>query len=461
MKKLAAIILAAGKGTRMKSRIPKVLHPVSGLPMLAYPIKVLKGLKAGKVVVVIGHGAESVQAAFESTGAEFVLQKEQLGTGHAVMCALKGLKGFKGDILILSGDVPLITAETVKALLTLHKGRGGKRPVLSLVTMLLDDPKGYGRIVRDERGAVERIVEEKDCSIPQKEINEVNSGLYLVDSGFLSDNIRKLGNANAQGEYYLPDLVELAVKAGEKVKALTHMHPSEVMGINNRVELARADRLMRLRNAESLMLSGVTVMDPETTYIDSTVKIGMDSTIYPGVHITGSTVIGEDCVIEENSKVTGSVIGDRTVIKSNSIVEDSSVGRDAVIGPFARLRPGNSIGDKVRVGNFVEVKKTTIGTGSKANHLSYLGDSVIGAQVNIGAGTITCNYDGTSKHTTVIEDGAFIGSDTQLVAPVTIGKGAYVGSGTTVTRDVPPESLVITRAGEKVVEGWARRKRKK
>lgn len=461
MSKLAAIILAAGKGTRMKSSVPKVLHPVSGLPMLAYPVNVLKGLKAEKVVVVVGHGAEAVRTAFDASGVSFVLQKDQLGTGHAVMCALKGLRGFNGDVLILSGDVPLITAETVKGLLKLHRAGAGKKPALSLVTMLLDSPKGYGRIVRDEYGSVDRIVEEKDCSAPQREINEVNAGVYLAEADFLRKNVKKLGNSNAQGEYYLPDLVELASAAGRKVKALTHLNSNEVMGINNRVELAKANRLMRLRKAEELMYAGVTIIDPETAYIDSFVKIGQDTTIYPCVHLTGETVIGSGCVVEEGSRISGSVIGDSTTIKSHSVIEDSVLGRDVVVGPFARLRPGNSISDQVRIGNFVEVKKTTFGKGSKAGHLSYLGDSVIGAGVNIGAGTITCNYDGYSKHTTVIQDGVFVGSDTQLVAPVTVGKGAYIGSGTTVTRDVPAGSLVITRAGEKVVAGWALKRAKK
>ena len=461
MKNLSAIILAAGKGTRMKSSLPKVLHRVSGLPMLAYPVNVLKGLKAGNVVVVVGHGADEVRRAFGTTGVGFVLQKEQLGTGHAVMCAMKGLKSVRGDVLILSGDVPLLTAQTVKGLLKLHRAGGKKRPALSLVTTIVDDPKGYGRVVRDEHGAVVRIVEEKDCSVLQKGINEVNAGVYLAEAGFLRSNIAKLGNRNAQGEYYLPDLVELAVGSGRKVKALTHLDANEVMGINNRVELAKANRLLRLRKAEDLMLSGVTIVDPETAYIDSTVKVGADTTIYPGVHITGDTVIGQGCVVEEGVRINGSVIGDSTTIKSHSIVEDSVLGKEVVVGPFARLRPGNSISEGVRIGNFVEVKKTSIGKGSKANHLSYLGDSVIGSGVNIGAGTITCNYDGFSKHTTVIEDGAFIGSDSQLVAPVTVGRGAYVGSGTTVTKDVPPGSLVITRTGEKVIAGWAARKRKK
>lgn len=462
MKNLAAIILAAGKGTRMKSKVPKVLHRVSGLPMLSYPVRLFKELKAQKVVLVVGHGADDVRNAFSSEKVGFVTQKEQLGTGHAVMCALKELKGFEGDILVLSGDVPLITKETINALLKMHKeGRGRKRPVLSLITTLLEDPKGYGRVVRDENGAVARTVEDKDCSPLQKKINEVNAGLYLFSSKFLMDNIRKLNTRNAQGEYYLPDLIELAVRQGERVVALTHFDPNEVMGINNRVELARANHLMNLRIAEELMLGGVTIIDPRTTYIDSGVKVGMDTTIYPGVHLLGSTVIGENCVIEEGVRIQDSRIGDNSTIKSYTVIEEASIGKEAVIGPFARLRPGNVIDDHVRIGNFVEIKKTVIGKGTKANHLTYLGDSIIGEDVNIGAGTITCNYDGVKKYQTRIEDGAFIGSDTQLVAPVVVGKGAYVGSGTTVTKDVPPGSLIITRAKERIVEGWAKKRQKK
>ncbi|MBI5826557.1 MAG: bifunctional UDP-N-acetylglucosamine diphosphorylase/glucosamine-1-phosphate N-acetyltransferase GlmU [Deltaproteobacteria bacterium] len=462
MKELAAIILAAGKGTRMKSKMPKVLHRVAGFPMLYYPLSVLKGLKAKRVIVVVGHGAEEVRAAFADEKVEFVTQSEQLGTGHAVMTAVKGLAGFRGDILILSGDVPLITKETIKALCAIHRGASlKKRPALSMVTALLEDTKGYGRVVRDEHGAVVRVVEDRDCSPLQREINEVNAGIYLVSSKFLLGNIGRVNNRNAQGEYYLPDLIEIAVKSGEKVSALTHLYPEEVFGINNRVELARADKIMRKRTAEALMLNGVTIIDPDSTYIDAQVKAGMDTVIYPGVHLIGPTVIGEDCVIEENVRIEDSSIGDNSTIKSHSIIEDSEAGKEVSIGPFARLRPGSVIRDRARIGNFVEVKKTVVGKGSKANHLTYLGDSVIGEGVNIGAGTITCNYDGFSKHTTTIEDGAFIGSDTQLVAPVRVGKGAYVGSGTTVTRDVPPDSLVTTRAEERVIEGWAERKRRK
>lgn len=459
MKNLAVIVLAAGKGTRMKSTRPKVLHEVAGRPMLFYPLAIMEELKAGRVAVIIGHGADDVKAAFPSKKIGFVLQKEQLGTGHAVLTALKSLSGFSGDVLVLSGDVPLITKETVSAFLKLHRTGGKNRPAISLITMALDAPRGYGRVVRDEERAVVRIVEDKDCTPGERHINEVNSGIYVFRSDFLFTAIKKIGRDNAQGEYYLPDLIALAVAKGLRVKALTHADPEEVMGINNRVELARAASVMRRRINESLMMGGVTIIDPERTYIDHGVKIGADTIVYPGAHLKGATVIGEGVVIEEGARIVDSKIGPSTAIKSYSIVEESVVGSSVQIGPFARLRPGNVIEDKARIGNFVEVKKSRIGRGSKANHLSYIGDSVIGEGVNIGAGTITCNYDGVHKHKTTIEDNAFIGSDSQLVAPVTIGKGAYVGSGTTVTKDVPPDALVITRAKERVIEGWAKKKR--
>lgn len=464
MNNLCAIVLAAGKGTRMKSSIPKVLHPVAGHPMLRYPVDVLRELKAKKIMLVVGFGADEVRKAFSPLSplsldkVSFVEQGEQLGTGHAVMCALGGLKGFKGDVLILSGDVPLITSDTVRGLLKAHRSARKNRPAISLITALLEEPKGYGRIVRDDNGSIVRIVEDKDCSPQQKEIKEINTGLYLIDSGFLSRNIKKLGKENAQGEYYLPDLIGLAVKEGRKVASLTHMDANEVMGVNNRIELARANGIMKWRIARALMLSGVTIVDPINTYIDYGVRVGMDTTIFPGAHLIGNTSIGRNCVIEDGARIENSEVGDGSTIKSYSVVEDTKAGKEVSIGPFARLRPGSVLHDRVRVGNFVEVKKSVVGKNSKANHLTYLGDSIIGEGVNIGAGTITCNYDGVNKHTTVIEDGAFIGSDSQLVAPVKVGKGAYVGSGTTVTRDVPAGSLVITRAAEKVVEGWAEKR---
>jgi len=459
MKNLAAIVLAAGKGTRMKSRMPKVLHPVAGRPMLSYVMRLLEGLGARRVIVVVGHGAEEVQRAFASRRVTFVEQTEQRGTGHAVMCAAKALKGFNGDVLILSGDVPLLTASTVKGLFRVY--RKDRNTALGLITTILDDPGGYGRVLRDERGAVAAVVEDKDATPEQRSISEVNAGTYLVDSSFLLKNIRRLKKENVQGEYYLPDLVGMAVRRGRGVTALTHLDPAEVMGVNNRVELARASRVMRLRVLEGLMLSGVTVIDPDTTYITYGVKVGPDTTIHPSAHISGDTAIGTDCVIEQGAVIRDSAIGARSVIKSYSVIEESAIGRDVAIGPFARLRPRNRIADGARIGNFVEVKKTTMGRSSKANHLTYLGDSVIGSGVNIGAGTITCNYDGARKHTTRIDDGAFIGSDSQLIAPVRVGRKAYVGSGTTVTKDVPPGALVLSRAEEKVVKGWVKKRFKK
>ncbi len=459
MKNLSAIVLAAGKGTRMKSNRPKVLHEVAGLPMLSYPVAALKGLKAKKIVIVIGHGAQSVKDALEETGVSFAVQDEQLGTGHAVICGMKGLKGVDGDVVILSGDVPLITPQTIKGLLKIHSAGGKNRPVLSLITALMEDPSGYGRVVRDAHNRIASIVEDKDCTPAQKEINEINTGIYLADSGFLRDNLKRIGSSNRQGEYYLPDLVSLAISQGARVAAMTHADAAEVMGVNNRVDLARANSAMKERIAEGLMRSGVTIVDPANTYIDSGVKVGADTVIYPGAHLIGNTVVGKDCTIEDGCRIEGSSIGDGSIIKSYSVIESAEAGRDVVIGPFARIRPGSVLGEGVRIGNFVEVKKTRMGKGTKANHLSYLGDSLIGSGVNIGAGTITCNYDGVHKHTTIIEDGAFIGSDSQLVAPVRVGKNAYVGSGTTVTKDVPPGSLVITRTKERVIEGWGEKKK--
>lgn len=456
MKNLAAIVLAAGKGTRMKSSLPKVLHPVAGRPMLFYGLSVLKELRIKKTVVIIGYGAMSVKEAFASEKAVFVLQKEQLGTGHAVACGLKALKGFSGDVLIVSGDVPLITKDTLKALKQV-KDRERDTP-LALITTVLSNPSGYGRVIRDRDRKVVRIVEDKDAKAGERAVHEVNTGIYLITSDFLSRNIKKISSSNAQREYYLPDLIELASSAGHRVAALTHIEPEEVMGVNNRLELAKASAVMRKRVMDSLMLQGVTIVAPENTYIDWGVKIGADTTIHPSATLSGDTEIGGNCVIEEGVKITDSTIGRGTTVKSLSVIESCKVGSNVVIGPFARLRPGSVISGDVRIGNFVEVKKTTIGKGTKANHLSYLGDAVIGEHVNIGAGTITCNYDGMKKSRTTIEDGAFIGSDTQLVAPVTIGKDAYVGSGTTVTSDVPPGSLMITRAKERVIEGWVRKK---
>lgn len=447
MKNIGAIVLAGGKGTRMNSKTPKVLHPLCGKPMLFYPLEVLKSLNVSPVVCVIGHGAEEIKEAFPdapASGVSFSLQRPQLGTGHAVMSAIRGGKGgglhnFKGDLLILSGDVPLITRETVNAFVKLKKKT---RATVAFVSAIVKEPGGYGRVCRDANKRVIKIVEAKDATITQRRITEVNCGLYLVDSGFLRANITKLGRDNAQGEYYLPDLVKMAIARGLEVTALTLFDPVELMGINNRAELADAERYMQRRIMSAHMLSGVTIKDPEAAYIDYGVKIGADSVIHPGVHLIGDTTIGS-----------------ATTILPNSIIESSKIGRGARIGPFARLRPGSVLKDDVRIGNFVEVKNSFIGKGTKAGHLSYIGDSKIGTNVNIGAGTITCNYDGFAKFETIIRDNVFIGSDTQLIAPITIGKGAYVGSGSTITEDVPPGALATSRVGQKTLKGWVAKKK--
>ncbi len=467
MRNLVAVILAAGKGTRMKSSLPKALHEIAGRPMLFYPVNVLKKLGVQRIIVVVGHaGADVIKTLSCARGATtekitFVEQKKQLGTGHAVLCALRAIKGFKGGVLILSGDVPLITETTLKALVKLHcKGK------LSLITAVpgnrqgCNPPTGYGRILRNANNAVIQVVEEKDATPEQKTIQEINTGIYLISSEFLFANIKKIGSKNAQKEYCLPDLVRLAVQGGLRVKALTHLDPDEVMGVNNRAELAKAALVMRLRIAHELMLSGVTVIHPETAYIDHGVRVGPDTVIHPCVHLGGRTSIAGGCVIEQGAVITDSSIGKGSIVKSCCVIDQARIGNAVVTGPFARIRPGTVIKNNARVGNFVEVKKSVIGSGARANHLSYLGDAVIGSGVNIGAGVITCNYDGFKKHVTTIEDNAFIGSDSQLVAPVRVGRGAYVGSGTTVTKDVPPGSLVTSRAGEKIIKGWAAKRKK-
>ena len=464
IKDVAAIILAAGLGKRMKSDTPKVLHPVAGRPMLFYPVQVIKSLGLKKAIIIVGHKAEKVMEILDSelrtpnSELKFVKQEPQLGTGHAVLCAEDVLKAWKGDILILSGDVPLITKQTILGLLDLH---AKKKAAISFISTVIADPSGYGRVLRDENNSVKRIVEDKDSSIEEKAINEINTGIYCINAQFLFSGLKNIKRENAQGEYYLPDLIEMAAKAKQKVACLTHINPAEVMGINNRIELAQANGVMRERINNELMLSGVSLIDPETTYIHYGVKIGKDTTIYPNVFLEGNTNIGKGCLIEQGCMIQNSHIGDGSKIKSNSVIESSEIGGQVSIGPFARIRPDSTIGDGARIGNFVEVKKSRIGRGTKANHLSYLGDAIIGKDVNIGAGTITCNYDGVKKHQTIIEDGAFIGSDTQLIAPVKVGKNAYIGSGSTITKNVPPGSLALSRIEQRVVEGWALKRRKR
>jgi bifunctional UDP-N-acetylglucosamine pyrophosphorylase/glucosamine-1-phosphate N-acetyltransferase len=449
--KIAAVVLAAGKGTRMKSDTAKVLHEAAGRPIAFYPIRAALALDASPVVVVLGHQAESVQEKLSPllAGAQirFVLQAEQLGTGHAVLCAEQALRGFEGSVLILAADVPLIRAGTLQKLVAARQGAD-----VALLTCRVEEPKGYGRVVRRADGTVARIVEEKDASDEERKISEVNASIYLADASFLFSALRKVGRKNAQGEYYLTDMVArgraVAVEAEE----------TEVSGVNDRAQLAWSASQLRERRNAQLMKDGVTMLDPAVTYVDEGIEVGADSVLEPMASLRGKTRVGRGVLIGQGCVIVDSEIADGARILPYSHLEGAKVGPDAVVGPFARLRPGAQLAEQAHVGNFVELKKTVLGKGSKANHLAYLGDAVIGEGCNVGAGTITCNYDGKNKHVTTIEDGAFIGSDTQLVAPVTVHKGAYVGTGTTVREDVPAGALAVSAGKQRNIEGWVEKK---
>ncbi len=454
MKGLSAIVLAAGMGTRMKSGLAKVLHPLAGRPMFLYTVDNVLSLKPEKVVVVVGHQADRVKGLLPP-GVASAHQKEQLGTAHAAMTGLKGLSG-DGTLLLVSGDTPLLSAETLKRLISDHRK---KKADITILTANLDDPTGYGRIIRDGKGAVARIVEQKDASDGEKAVSEINSGTYCFEMKALKAALKEVKAENAQKEFYLTDAIAITANRGGKVIGVKAERPEEALGINSRVELARAERIIRQRINEGLMASGVTIPDPESTYIEASVKVGRDCVIHPGNHIYGSTVIGGGCVLMPGNIIQDSEIKGGVKVKGYCVVEESVVESGAAIGPFSHIRPGSRVGADARVGNFVELKKTSLGRGAKASHLSYLGDADIGADVNIGAGTITCNYDGFSKFKTVIEDGVFVGSDTQLVAPVRVGKGVVIAAGTTVTKDVPADALAISRTPQSNREGWAKKNR--
>ncbi|MSM39887.1 MAG: bifunctional UDP-N-acetylglucosamine diphosphorylase/glucosamine-1-phosphate N-acetyltransferase GlmU [Geobacter sp.] len=457
MSEVAAVILAAGKGTRMKSDLVKVLHPVGGMPLVAWPVMSARQAGAGRMVLVVGHQADKVQEYFaREESLSFAAQLEQLGTGHAVACAREALAGFDGTVLILCGDVPLIRGETLSAMLAEHRQRNA---TLTVLTTHLENPHGYGRVVKREGGRVLRIVEEKDATLDERQIREINSGIYCVEAGFLFDAVASLSNDNAQGEYYLTDIVTQAAERGLMAIAFSIDDPNEVMGVNDRVQLAAAGTLLRRRINESLMLAGTTIVDPACTYIDGTVRIGTDTIVYPNVQISGNTVIGTGCVIEPSVVIRDCRIADRVTIKAGSVMTGSTVGEETAVGPMAHLRPETALGAHVKIGNFVETKKIDMGDGSKSSHLTYLGDATIGRDVNIGCGTITCNYDGVKKHRTVIEDGVFVGSDVQLVAPVTVGRNSLIAAGTTVTHDIPPDSLAIARSPQVNKVGWKLKKR--
>jgi bifunctional UDP-N-acetylglucosamine pyrophosphorylase/glucosamine-1-phosphate N-acetyltransferase len=454
---LATVILAAGLGTRMKSGRAKVLHPVAGRPMIEYPVALARALGSTRIVCVLGHQADEVRAAVEArfgAGAvEVALQLDQRGTGHAVAQAAPLLADHDGLLLILYGDVPLLTSGTLERLVA----SAGPR-TLALVTTFPPSPHGYGRIVRDSGGRFLRIVEEKDATPAERQIGEVNAGLYCGPARFIFESLLRLSPDNAQRELYLTDVAEQAARTLEV--AMLAAPPDEVMGINDRVELARADRLMRLRLAEALMRDGVTVRDPERLFVEPGVTVGRDSELGPGVELRGKTVVGAGCRIDAGVVIADSTVGERVHIKPYCVVTESQIGDGAQVGPWAHLRPGSRLEAEVHLGNFVETKQTRLGRGAKANHLTYLGDADVGERVNVGCGTITCNYDGVKKHRTTIEDDAFIGSDTQLVAPVTVGRGAYVGTGATIREDVPPGALAVSAGPQRNLLGWVARKQR-
>ena len=445
---LLTIILAAGKGTRMKSELPKVLHKVCGKPMLQHVIDAARRSGSKREVVVIGSGAELVKQ--QITDVEFVLQSEQLGTGHAVFCTRDVLHDVDGTVMILCGDTPLFTSETLSKLVDEHARSGVKATVL---TAVMPDATGYGRIIRAEDGSVERIVEHKDASEEQKQIREVNSGIYCFDLKTLYAALDKVTNDNSQGEYYLTDVLEIIRNSGEKLNAVIAEDFSETLGINSRQQLAVAEKILRRRKNEQLMADGVTLMDPISTFIDSDVEIARDSVIYPFTWIEGATKIGSNCVLGPNSRLQNMTIGDR-VTAQFIYAHDCEVGDDVTIGPYVHLRPGTKIGAKVKIGNFVEVKNSNIGTGSKLPHLQYLGDCDMGSNVNVGCGTVTCNYDGKKKFRTVIGDNVFVGCNTNLVAPVEVEEGAYIGAGSTITMKVPKGNLAVARARQKNIPDW-------
>jgi bifunctional UDP-N-acetylglucosamine pyrophosphorylase/glucosamine-1-phosphate N-acetyltransferase len=449
------VVLAAGKGTRMKSAIPKVLHRIAGLPLLDHVLKAAAPLHPASTTVVIGHQAEIVREAYRSRPeVGFVTQEPQLGTGHALLMAEPRLKGAIGTVLLLYGDVPLLTATTLEVLVGTHRAQQASATVL---TATVDRPFGYGRIVRAD-GAIVRIVEERDASQTEREIQEINAGIYAFELGPLFDAIRGIASANVQGEYYLPDLVSIYRARGLGVTTVTVKNADEIRGINSRAELAEVERIVRQTKNDELMAAGVTLIDPATTYVHPDVTVGADTVIHPNVHLEGRTAIGQACEIHAGTRIVDSTLGDRVMVKNYCVITESSVADEAILGPFAHLRPASDVKKGAHVGNFVELKKTTLGAGSKANHLAYLGDATIGNGVNIGAGVITCNYDGKKKHPTTIKDGAFVGTDSALVAPVTIGEGAYVAAGSTITEDVPAGALGIARGRQVNKDGWTRTK---
>ncbi|NLV20676.1 MAG: bifunctional UDP-N-acetylglucosamine diphosphorylase/glucosamine-1-phosphate N-acetyltransferase GlmU [Syntrophomonadaceae bacterium] len=449
----SAVILAAGKGVRMRSHIPKVIHRVAGVPMIKHVVNAVSQAGIDKITLVVGQQSELIKDIFAGQEINYAVQAEQLGTGHALLQASSQVE-HDDMVLVVAGDTPLLQAKTLQQLIAHHRNTQAVATVLSTI---IDEPYGYGRIVREESGQLARIVEEKDASPEEKRIFEINSGMYCLQVKEAFAALQKLGASNAQGEYYLTDILEIIKNNGQKVEVFLTEARDDIYGINNREQLARAEKIMRQRKNFELMMAGVTIIDPETTFIDSEVKIGMDTIIYPFTIIEGQSIIGESCLIGPSSYLNDSLVGDHVIIE-NSRIKEAEIGDECNIGPFAYLRPGAVLHRGVKVGDFVEIKKSIIGSGSKVPHLSYVGDAELGNDVNVGAGTITCNYDGKNKWITILEDGVFIGSNTNLVAPVRIGKNAVTGAGSTITRDVPADSLAVERASQKHIEDYSRKK---
>ncbi|MDP7562399.1 MAG: bifunctional UDP-N-acetylglucosamine diphosphorylase/glucosamine-1-phosphate N-acetyltransferase GlmU [Methylococcales bacterium] len=448
---IKSIILAAGKGTRMRSMQPKVLHPLAGKPLVEHVYDLCQELEDNTITIVYGHGGETVRKALDSLSVSWVEQAEQLGTGHAVQQAESQIND-NDTVLILYGDVPLLKLATVKVLLA-----DVSEKTLALLTVELDEPKGYGRIVRDNKNQVINITEEKDASEQVKQIREVNTGILAVAGASLKRWLRLLENNNTQNEYYLTDIIALAVSEGVAIKTSQPVHSSEVLGVNNKSQLSYLERVYQAQQAEILMLQGVTLADPNRFDLRGEItKLGQDVSIDVNVILEGTLEIGDGVTIGPNCVIKNSKIANGVEILANCVIENATVGADSRIGPFARLRPAAEIQSSVHIGNFVEVKKSIIGQGSKVNHLSYIGDCQIGESVNVGAGTITCNYDGINKSLTIIEDGAFIGSSTQLVAPVTVGKNSTIAAGSTITKNTPEEQLTLSRAKQITIKGWRR-----
>lgn len=446
----SAVILAAGKGVRMGSDLPKVVHKVSGKPIILHVINAVKQAGIQDIIVVVGHGREKVMEVLENHAVKFVVQEEQLGTGHALLQA-RGQISTDKDLLVLAGDIPLLQADTIRSLINFHQQKQAQATILSTA---INPPQGYGRIVRSADNNFAKIVEEKDATQEEKLITEINSGIYCFQAGHAWAALDKINTGNAQGEYYLTDVLEILQQENKKVEVLLTVSSDDIHGINDRIQLSAAQKIMYQRKNNELMRSGVTIIDPSSTFIDNEVTIDKDTIILPLTIIQGSTTIGCQCEIGPSSYINDSTIGDYVIIESSRI-KQAAIGDYCNIGPFAYLRPEAVLHDHVKIGDFVEIKKSFIGSGSKIPHLSYIGDAKLGENVNVGAGTITCNYDGHNKFETILEDGVFIGSNTNLVAPVRVGEKAVTGAGSTITKDVPPKALAVERSNQKIIENWA------